>query len=151
MELKSMTDFVIEQNKINFIAYDELWNRVLKYANFIKKPLKLEMFVPCDKDGNVLKEPHYYKDFTFNYFDNISGYDLLKCKKYQKAKKKVLFEGFKVTDADNGKKYLWNGDKLFSIFYDNTNPFEPKTIEDLTSISIHTLNLSSNAINELGL
>ena len=50
MKLISMTDFVLQENKggqqVNSISsqlHQEL-RRIKKYANFLKKPLKLEMF-----------------------------------------------------------------------------------------------------------
>jgi DNA-directed RNA polymerase delta subunit len=57
MKLISMTDFVLEQNKEPYFYYDSLWNKVIAYANFLKQPLTLGMFVPCDSNGNVVKKP----------------------------------------------------------------------------------------------
>jgi hypothetical protein len=51
-----MTDFVLEQNKEPYFYYDSLWNKVIAYANFLKQPLTLGMFVPCDSNGNVVKK-----------------------------------------------------------------------------------------------
>ena len=67
MKLISMTDFVlgIEQNsytkteKYNIIEWQskcESFDKIIKYANFLKQPLKLGMFVPCDENGNVLED-----------------------------------------------------------------------------------------------
>lgn len=60
MKLISMTDFVILQNislANKEIKHNECGLRILKYANFLKQPLILGMFVPCDENGNVLEEP----------------------------------------------------------------------------------------------
>ena len=69
----------------------EVFNSLEKYAKFLKQPLKLEMFVPCDEDGNILKEPKRWEDYL-QYPDSFDGnkewdelYD------YQQAKEKVLF------------------------------------------------------------
>ena len=95
--LKSMTDFVLEQIKnFNAVVYDDLETasinlieRIENYANFQKQPLKLEMFVPCDEDGNVLEEPKIEEEYVDEHTTQIFAqyqYDL------DKAKEKVLFE-----------------------------------------------------------
>ena len=51
MKLISMTDFVLEQSKkiMNCeLTHLESHHQIVDYANFLKQPLKLEMFVPCD-------------------------------------------------------------------------------------------------------
>jgi len=79
--LISMVDFVIEQDKINKIGWNNYVNLV-SYANLLKQPLELWMFVPCDEDGNVLAEPP--KNVDINNVDwQIE---------YQQAKERCLFE-----------------------------------------------------------
>ena len=87
MKLISMTSFVLQRDITDIKQRDS----IVKYANFLKQPLKLEMFVPCDEDGNVLKEPKRGEDYL-QYPDSFDGnkewgelYD------YQQAKEKVLF------------------------------------------------------------
>ena len=83
MKLISMTDFVIQ-------AYEEEMDcnisaiRVFEYAHFLKQPLTLGMFVPCDDDGNVLEIPT--KENSNNTIDHDS-----KLMDYNDAKSKVLF------------------------------------------------------------
>jgi hypothetical protein len=92
MKLISMTDFVLEQNenfKSDRFYQGQFKDNVVNYANFLKQPLKLEMFVPCDEDGNVLEEPD--QDFELTFWDYST-----KMSKYEQAKEKVLFEGFEV-------------------------------------------------------
>ena len=97
MKLISMTDFVINKRK-ELLRHSEYKNDlenyaniVYNYANFLKQPLNLGMFVPCDEDGNILKEPKRWEDYL-QYPDSFDGnkewdelYD------YQQAKEKVLF------------------------------------------------------------
>ena len=61
-----MTDFVLKRvntplagQQVSSVRHHELekYRQIFKYAKFLKKPLKLEMFVPCDEDGNILEEP----------------------------------------------------------------------------------------------
>ena len=63
MKLISMTSFVLNKRK-ELLRHSEYKNDlenyaniVYNYANFLKQPLNLGMFVPCDEDRNVLEEP----------------------------------------------------------------------------------------------
>jgi hypothetical protein len=94
-KLISMTDFVLDRNKSEEVCRED-FVKCSRYANFLKQPLELWMFVPCDEKGNVLEhsiEPEYpYNDKTC---DIWSQYDIY-LKKYQQAKERVLFEGFEI-------------------------------------------------------
>lgn len=91
--LISMVDFVLEQSKriaieITFMEYSEI---IINYANFLKQPLELWMFVPCklvDGVWVVLEErliENYETDFgLMNDFENYN-------KKYYQAKERCLF------------------------------------------------------------
>lgn len=101
MKLISMTDYVLE--KVNAdIPCDRgnILNSIANYANFLKQPLELCMFVPCNEDGNVLKEPTMdlirKRPLTSEGWDSI--YYRMK-EEYQQAKERVLFEGFEYTDS----------------------------------------------------
>lgn len=89
--LIAMTDFAIYQNSI----VGDFRKPVFYYAKFLKQPLELWMFVPCDEDGNILEHPQGYSDFLefseiYPYGDYFTGI----CKNYQQAKEKCLFEGY---------------------------------------------------------
>ena len=101
MKLISMTDFVLEQYEStkNPTIFEET---VHNYANFLKQPLTLGMFVPCDDDGNVLEIPT--KENSNNTIDHYS-----KLMDYNDAKSKVLFNGFsnsKISDSDFMQEFL---------------------------------------------
>jgi hypothetical protein len=56
-----MTDFVLKQSEriINCeLTHLESHHQIVDYAKFLKQPLKLEMFVPCDEDGNVFRRTY---------------------------------------------------------------------------------------------
>ena len=109
MKLIPMTDFVLEQttsfeaaDKLDFLEVREMiLSRIEKYAKFLKQHLKLEMFVPCDNEGELFDEPEltdYPREIFYpeTGFTQREGYevesfesDLLE---YKKAKEKVLFE-----------------------------------------------------------
>jgi hypothetical protein len=62
---------------------------IVDYNNFLKQPLTKDMFV------NPLSKPkgyHLYKNAT-SWALNTS--EVIDCKEYEKAEKKVIFEGFK--------------------------------------------------------
>jgi hypothetical protein len=81
--LISMTDFVLSKDS----------TLIYKYANLLKQPLELWMFVPCSEDGNVLEHPNYIKGERTSQFYND------KMDEYNKAKKRCLFEGFTVKNG----------------------------------------------------
>ena len=133
--LISMTDFIININEIcpkENMEVIEWWGKKLdvieNYAKFLKQPLKLEMFVPCDEDGNVISKFYSEKENTKNLtFSQLSN-------QYQIAETKVLFENIPISQA----KWLVN---YFS------------TIEYLSDISntITPIYLNNNAIKQIGL
>jgi hypothetical protein len=89
MKLISMTDFVLKNTYTNEIVKD--FKGVLikhcNYAEFLKQPLELWMFVPCDEDGNVISEKYSAKENTENKsFAKLSN-------EYKEAKERCLFEG----------------------------------------------------------
>ena len=132
MKLISMTDFVLEiQSEIGTADYQVVawqtkihgYDRILKYAHFLKQPLTLGMFVPCDVEGNVLEETEW-KQFEGKYNDSE-----IILNKHKEAQSKVIFEGF---SAD------YSSIPLIIIRSFNSFAFLPeylknnyKTIEDL--------------------
>ena len=139
MKLISMTTFVLEQDekweKQN-IANSDMLNNIVKYANFLKQPLELWMFVPCDKNGNVLDKPNV----------GMYGYDHVYTN-YTKAKEKCLFKGFEYKN-----KSLWycDGFDRIIIYTENLCFDSCKTIEDLLKYNPQ-LKLTQTAIKKIGL
>jgi hypothetical protein len=139
MKLISMTDFVLEQNEK---FKKDIWTAahyssiIICYARFLKQPLKLEMFIPCDDEGNVLKF-----DYPQNKaFDEIAQEAFEK--QYEQEKEKVLFEGF--SPADNSFDFKTNY-QLFRVK-------DYKTIEDFIKENNRVeLILTESAIKILGL
>lgn len=148
MKLISMTDFVLEQfedvkntfksTKINKTHLT--LTRITNYAKFLKQPLKLEMFVPCDENGNVLKLPDVC----------ICADTCSLCKKYQKAKEKVLFE------FDGGITILRNEHNFFIIEDKNGVYFRilknnsKSNVESIFNFSVE-IKLTERAIKQIGL
>lgn len=130
MKLISMTDFVLEHPATT--DYEWQLSKHLKYANFLKQPLTLGMFVPTDEDGNVLKP----QIVDFN--------------KYQQAKERVLF------DFDGGLTLLRNVDNFFiiedksGVFYRILKNNSKAVVEDLFKFSVE-ITLTETAIKQIGL
>ncbi len=149
-KLIPMTDFVLEQyeKQTNPTIFEET---VHNYANFLKQPLKLEMFVPCDEDGNVLEMPVNYDVWLELHNKNVDGekgtIGFLLHEEYQKAKEKVIFERFNVTHKEiYDKKYLRLTNNIVNIhiygkiFVDIKSQTYVKTVEDLTSYNLEIKN-----------
>ena len=84
-----MTDFVNNVgNMENYPSHENALAWILNYATFLKQPLKLEMFVPCDEDGDILEEPTNYETRLLNMMTEYND----EVYTYNKAKEKVLFE-----------------------------------------------------------
>jgi len=139
MKLISMTDFVLEQAKENGIDSHETALNSYNYANFLKQPLELWMFVPCDEDGNVLAEPP--KNVDINNVDwQIE---------YQQAKERCLFEGVELDFKTSHIICLSN--KVHNIrFYKNgwmtIDAKDIDTIEDLIKYNLQLTQTSQKQI-----
>lgn len=91
-KLTSMVDFVLECTKKSPLEpYEQVnetfINKVINYANFLKQPLEIWMFVPCKLVGDVwvvLEEPVYTN--PSNKF-----YNEVYVKEYQQAKERCFF------------------------------------------------------------
>lgn len=151
--LKSMTDFVLGlAGDRSFAAKDYAFaNPIINYAQFLKQPLKLEMFVPCDEDGNVLEEPSVenskYLDDNYAWNDYVNHHKLdIDKLNYQKAKEKVLFKVEFKKDAS----YFFKSLEGYQVVEYNPNRnkfyFGLETIEDLTC---HNLELTESAIKQI--
>ena len=81
-----MTDFVnAVGNMENYPSHEKALSWIYNYATFLKQPLKLEMFVPCDEMMEVMN----YEEIKQSVIEGTDSWDA-----YEKAKEKVLFEGF---------------------------------------------------------
>ena len=158
-KLISMVNFVLQQDITDIKQRDS----IVKYANFLRQPLKLEMFINCDDDGNVLKEPkktNYQVDvntkcsgwkYLYDNNDKLIGYyDDRKWKedfvKYKQSKEKVLFEGIEFI-RNGGVNFLTINEDTFA-FHDFNIKFKYLTIEFLVQ---YNLKLTESALKQIGL
>ena len=137
-----MTDFVLRINEIEkeVDQFFDSWRmkqlRIIEnYAKFLKQPLKLEMFVPCDNDGNILEEPQM--------IERKVGFDEEEVIVYKKAKEKVLFEGFKPYEDYECAKYE-------EVYVDEEVCDGKFTVEDLIKDAGKTkIKLSQTSLNAI--
>ena len=112
------------------------------FDEFLEQPLKLERFVPCDEDGEILDEPRDYEQRLPNmmteYNDEVYTY-------YQ-AKVKVLFEGIEFR-KNGGVNFLKIKEDNFA-FHDFNIKFKNLTVEFLVQ---YNLQLTENAVKQIGL
>ena len=145
MKLILMTDFVINESENkevskNFSGFSDIVNNkklsydnILNYANFLKQPLELWMFIPCDKVGSVLEKVDCDLDVRNN--------ELLK---YQQAKEKCFFKNF-TFDFESRYTYYLRTDKGFSFSIH-------KKIESNIEYCIkYDLELTQTALKQIGL
>ena len=87
-----MTDFVIKMMfSKNYPNHKEALKQIFSYAEFLKQPLKLEMFVPCDENGNIIPIPKS-EDVPDMPPDLQAEYWYSWESDFNKAKEKILFE-----------------------------------------------------------
>ena len=144
MKLISCTDFVLEQEKKGMQNTDRplRFERILKYAKFLKQPLTLSMFVPTDDEGNVMKE-------AYEVFER----DCTECDEYifrhQQAKERIIFEGFDGRYSESG--YQVSNENILIVFYDAgyivtyKSCFDYKT-ETIESVIQFNLTITPNAV-----
>jgi hypothetical protein len=132
-----MTDFVVEAldfKKSMYYEYnvndnDKALSKIENYSKFLKQPLTLGMFVPCDLYGNVVEEKSIFNTTDEDYIFDSESFD-----KYKQAKERVLFYGFKEIE-DRDKTYL-HSDSFGSVFIDKKWAIRHCLVEDLIGIEL---------------
>ena len=164
IKLQSMTDFVLHFDTCKVFP-KEMYFKIKKYANFLKQPLQLGFFVPCDENGNVLEEPKRWNDYL-QFPDSFDGNkEWGELYNYELAKERVLFENSVLIDKTPFKqtkrmminlnhpatfriynKFNYSDGSIESDFLPNFS--EIPTIEYLVSFN---LQLTPTAIKQIGL
>ena len=139
MKLQSMTDYVLwlEQNK-GYLP--DFHFSCIKYAKFLKRPLTLGMFVPCDLDGNIIEQPC---DII-----NTDGCRDCACKEYKKSQERVLFKGFELDFKSDYTTIVWNKEIDVEVKFRNQD--SQKTTIEKQFINHYTkpLELTESAIKQ---
>lgn len=154
-KLIPMTAFVIEYYSNEGYADLQILSLMKNYANFLKQPLMLGMFVPVDSNGNVLKEPKNYISWkSLKHNDgtrgDVSGFE--EYDEYQKAEQDCLFEGFKVDYNGYSKvRVVASYDHSIELSFNKIDlmPTGFKDVEAL--IAFDDIYLTCNALKLIGL
>ena len=103
------------------------------FDEFLEQPLKLERFIPCDDDEEILK-PQYIAGKEVIYNELVEEFVMDKVKEYNEAKENVLFENIPIAQA----KWLVNTFSTIESLSDITNTITP-------------IYLTESAIKQIGL
>ena len=131
-----MEDFVLTKNISDLYQHNA--DQIRNYAQLLKQPPELWMFVPCDEYGKVMivgkgmipiDSPSYMGIYTA----------------YHTAKQRCLFEGFEIIFQDNNSLIVRRNLVRIS-FHANTKCVTFDLISDLTK---RNLPLSQTAINKI--
>ncbi|ATL45433.1 hypothetical protein CQS02_20075 [Elizabethkingia miricola] len=152
-KLISMTDFVLNSAKDQKHRRDK-YDDIYSYADFLKQPLALWMFVPVDENNLPLEEPIYS---ITNYGASPEAFKRFEedRKKFEQAKSRVIFEGFKLLSDYNGMYRLRNAQNI-DITFDSygcyAEPFDSipgKRINTIEEITYLDLTLTETAIKQI--
>ncbi len=130
-KLYTLSQFVDEMTKSYFVSANDAMEAlkiIEEYNEFLKQPLKKEMFV------NEIEKPTYiiHEQLKGECFCEDCTEDLMFCKpeKWQEAEKKVIFEGW----------YDWNG-----TLTDSCNKYQNGFFEDFEHVVSEVIILSDLA------
>lgn len=140
-KLISMVDFIfLQRQREDTDNIRRFWS-CERYAKFLKQPLELWMFVPCDEDGSVLEEKHDC-DCAGN-SEYCSGCKFVDTK-YQRAKERCLFAGC-IAELNRSNNYyvIKHNDDLIWISWNKSKAIE--------SLIIQELELTPTAQKQIGL
>lgn len=96
-------------------SYEKDLAKIYNYCTFLEQPLKLEMFVPCDENGNVLEQ-----------CKEICSCECDKTKDFRNAKDRVLFEGI---DLDTAKYHCERNVRTIEYFTSFNVELTPNAIK----------------------
>lgn len=146
-KLISMTDFILEQCKVNHNYRDaDIRQKEINYANFLRQPLTLGMFVPVMSNGIIPTEEE------IKTFSNTPLFE-----EYQEAKGRVLFEGFEILKPSflkSNEVYVICEQKENTLTFKllrgiNKTDSSISEIETIECISKHNLVLTESAKKQI--
>lgn len=155
-KLIPMTTFVIEYYSHEGYADLQTLKLMKNYANFLKKPLHLGMFVPVDQNGNVLKEPRNYTSWkALEHNSKGETNDNTAFEEYRiylAAEQRCLFKDFKV-DYNGYSRVRIIADYNHSIELSfNKNDLSFLTFQDVESLTaFEEIYLTRTALRAIGI
>lgn len=155
-KLIPMTTFVIEYYSHEGYADLQTLKLMKNYANFLKKPLHLGMFVPVDPLGNVLKEPKNYTSWkaldhnTKGETNETAAFEEYRI--YQAAEQQCLFKDFKVDYNGYSRVRIvatYNTSIELSFSKNNLSLSVYQDVESLTAFD--EIYLTKTALRQIGI
>ncbi len=144
-----MTEFV-KQNLQTGCAITQI-KLLNRYVDFINRLLELWMFIPCE--NNVpLEEPSELDKMRASWMDNPIDDNFYKVQSYNKAKSRVLFEGFSVEGYEYGKYITIRKDNFIMTYDLRKNEFllqKDWNIERLSGLKSAYIFLTPNAVKQI--
>jgi hypothetical protein len=159
MKLPKLSDYIISlekgvgfyESKIDFLDGETADKQlIVNLAHFLQQKLSepydingvsahpLNRYVPTDLEGNVLDVPMGFWDWH-----GLSPDEVEKCKQYQEALDRVIFEGLEVKESYVRDEFVLDNNVSISKIRETktlldcvNGEFEYKTIEDLTSLEL---------------
>lgn len=163
IKLQSMTDFVLEREDTSTFDTSQIdWydleqvklDEIRNYARFLKQPLQLGFFVPCDEDGNLWEFPPTNEEWEWAQKDSADAEQSYKMKQfyYEKAKERILFKGFHSIGENeiellNSDNWMSFSQKTIEFTDEFGHEIEVYRIEDLIELN---LELTDSAIKQIG-
>jgi hypothetical protein len=153
--LISMTDFVLEQYKTKSISSATFYS-IVAYANFLKQPLELWMFVSCDDEGNILEIPDLNSmkyDINISEVETDTDYQLYDndILEYQQAKERCLFDGWEYNSETEqlkkGRLFLFFSPNFCETYLDGNTEY----LEFIEEIAKYDLELTATGQKQIGL
>lgn len=123
--LSEFIDLISKQVEYGFLTMSEGYSLILKYQVFLKHPLELGFFVPCDANGN--------------YMEDISNEGSFAAAVYNESKSKILFEGFEWNKQGYAASKEFNIDEEMCV----------SLHESIESISKHPIPLTEQALKQI--
>jgi len=156
MKLISMKEFVESRlrkhrNEQEYTSF-EFMQECENYVKFISQPLELWMLIPCDENNEPLEKPFYAPCMDGCNCENDCEMSKLydkDLKQYQKAKERVLFEGFEVYEVSNKLMAIGNRKHKIEVCFKfkDKDWFVGNTTPDVESLIKHNIYLTQTAIN----
>lgn len=138
-KLVSMVEYIMQHPATE--DYEWQLGRHYDYANFLRQPLTLGMFVPVGENGEVLEEPKEYK----------GDYDS-ELLEWEYAWDKVIFEGWQVIGHEEGFTEIELTDRnLWISFYKGRSEITNYStfldiLESIEDLVPYGLTLTENAL-----
>lgn len=153
-KLTSTTDFVINEFvpsiESDFESLYKFHKKVAAYAEFLKQPLTLGMFVPCDENDKLLYPPIERLQYGGGYAMSETEIE-----EYKKAQGKILFKGFELigfidnTAASSTWIFKYKNHERYSI--EHSFKGYRLNIESLISRFRDNYELTESALKKIGL